>query len=231
MDRDQLNKGAVFNETSEAKDSGVSEAKFDLVKHLNGMHRDFWDIKQEDVAFKTFRAPLYWTRKATSTLFQASKQLASFEEVLRVCSGEGGCSWKDYAGHTFCITSDPSDHMAKCVAAVISNILQNKNEVALIRWVDVNQRDRYNKHFSPRWDKTETPDLVVMTGLHANPTPELWESVRRWQEYTSRFGVCIMVGSGANPVDMSARWFGIESQFFYMGFGASKRAKNVKTAG
>lgn len=206
MDKDNLMRGRVYLD---------AQTSYDRTMHIAGVPRRYWHVKRDEFTFYPFTEKRTWIslgeEKSGIHNFPASEQQAFFDGMVHIINDEvENRSWFEYAqlGAPIMISSSPTDHNAKLMAGYVAGTIQKNHIEAKTRWFDTNQRTKYGRPVAP--DPTVFPDLVVLTGLHPDPTPESWESVHCWMEWAIRRCPCIMVGSGCDPMTLSRHWYGIE---------------------
>lgn len=221
-DPELLSKGTIFLST---EDSGG----FDKRKQASGIPRKYWHVSEDEVTFTTFKQRKFWDEsKAAPFPYQASKQLKTFRSMIATLRGETANVPGDYAGGVYCFASAPSDHTAKAAAAIVADAWMAMDESAIVVWVDVNQTSKWGRHIAPDWKNAiDAPSLVILTGLHTRPTADLYENARRWYEWAIRFAPCLMVGAGADPVEIFTLNLNIKPNAVYFCTSEYKRSVTV----
>ena len=134
--------------------------------------REYWEIKRGDVSFKTFSQKPYWRSTKTPFIYQSSKQLAVYEQLLDLIEddskGEEKLHW--YNGRSIVISSNPTNHMATCAAAHLVTEMMRCRESPKIKWVDAVELSPWGRPAIP--DAKMAPDITIITGLHPDPTKE-----------------------------------------------------------
>ncbi len=232
IDLDLLRKGTLWKMTE-----GEDQA-YDRLRYLSGVPKRLWAINDpNEVGFDTFKAKRVWlSGDETRPLahFGADKQQTFYEGLLEACGGtETTASEKlgsklhieQYTGMSVMISSTPTDHYAEIAAAVVCNRLLQTYPHAFVRWVNINLMNPWGRRDGPNWDIA--PNIVVLSGLMADPTKEQRVLVNGLRDWVGISGLCLMVGTGCDPVELAHRWFGITPQAYLYRVGASKRSRHV----
>ncbi len=206
MDKSNLMRGTVFQK---------ADPGYDRTMHLAGVPRTYWNVKRDAISFSTFHQTRDWRTNGINerieSHFPAFEQQDIYDTMINIINGRvEDHDWVDYAkcGSPTVISSNPTDQESKRMAAFLVGEVQRKHPEAKTRWQDVNQRNRFGRFVTP--DHDLFPELIVLTGLHPNPTSENWESVRCWTEWACRRCPCFLVGCGTDPMELSRRWYNIE---------------------
>ena len=211
----------------------ADEAAWNQVLRLSGVPRIYWEPKIDHICFTTFTQSNPKRTDAPPSRWAKARQREFFESILACLRGAAqdhdsgeSLSLEALRGLSFSISSEPTDHLAKCAAALLIHTAHHHNIGVRTRWVDVNRRGRWGQIVGP--DYNVHPDMTVLTGLHPAPTSELWESVRRWHEWATTNGCCVLVGTGANPVELVRCRFNLHTRASFYIEGA---ARQLRTAG
>ncbi len=169
--------------------------------HLSGVPREFWNSKESDVAFDTYRAERSWRKEPDVFTFPSKDQLATFEGVLAAIRHEGSHPYEYLAGTSIVIASEQSATSATYVASLLVKTLIEYNSHATVRWYNANARDKWGRPIGIDFDLV--PDLVVVTGLNPKCSVDAYETVDRLRDWALRFCPCVLVGSGKNPISLA----------------------------
>jgi hypothetical protein len=217
MDRDLMSCGRVYR----------AAVGFNKLYHLSGIPREFWAVQRNDVSFQSYRARREWKSDPDIFVFKREEQEKFFDDFVATAQGNSDANYDDYAGMTVAVTSTPTDNMAQAIAAHAATKLLDTSDRAIVRWLNANQRDKWNHPVKPDWDSI--PDLVVISGLMTDPSKDLKESVVRLHDWAIKFAPCFLVGSGKDPLDLTVNHYGIMPNVALHGFGVS--AARVRTFG
>jgi hypothetical protein len=201
----------------------IHEATFNKQLWDMRIPREYWAIKRDDVTFKTFSQKPHWRSKKAPFMYQASKQIAFYQYLLDLIRDDTKdkpkLDW--YNGRAIFISSNPTDRLAACAAGHIVTEMCRYRESPRIKWVDAVELAPWGKPPAP--DPKMAPELLVIAGLYPNPTRESVESVRRWYVWGRHSGICVFVGSGADPVDLAVNWYRISPFAALYALGTSRR--------
>ena len=231
MDRDLVRFEEVEDEAADEAGTFVdgtayqiSEAAYNSKMLRTRVPRQYWDIGRNDVGFKPFRAG------KNGFHFTSAQQQQAYQQWLDVIAGKNpDHDVSSYNDFMFCAASNPTDHLATCLAASLVGAYIRAFWSFKGVWCDANESTKWGRNVAP--DPTETkPHLIVVTGVYPDPTKELRESVRRWFDYARRpphLCPLILVGAGQNPLDLLQTWYHIKPSGVFYTSGKVKRSTTV----
>jgi len=210
---EQLSRGQVYNASG--------DHEFNKIYHLSGVPREFWHRTADNVAFQTYKHDCYWIKgdplqvDSTVKAFEAKDSQAWFEGFINTARGFTNKSLADYAGMTIGVTSQQTATGAQAIASVAAMTLLKHDEGRRVRWINAADRGRGGFPIGVDWE--DVPDLVVLDGLHPDPSKELYETVERVRNWAVRFAPIFLVGSGATPLALLIDHYRITPHIALMG--------------
>lgn len=171
----------------------AAETPYDRLMHVAGVPRTFWAVKREDVAFQTFKTLRPWAQDDKPFVFMDRHQAAVYDDLLE--------DHGRFAGMTVAITSDPTAQPAQRAASLVVGSVLARQPNAVVVWAGCTDVNQWGRPVGPADDMV--PDLVVIDGLHGDPTAQTYEAVDRWRRWAVAHTVCLVVGTGGHPVKLA----------------------------